>query len=135
MRQADRDEVYAASGASPDGALRRAVALSDRVYSARVGGELAAILGVAPISLLAGEGAPWMLGTDLVSSHPRQVLLIGREMVQDWLHRYQRLSNWVDARNTASIRWLARIGFTIRPAQPYGAFGAMFHRFEVTRRV
>jgi len=30
-----------------------------------------------------------------------------------------------------SVCWLARLGFTIHPPEPYGCLGEMFHRFEM----
>lgn len=41
------------------------------------------------------------------------------------------LTNYVDARNAVSIRWLRWLGFEIEPAAPFGIHGLPFHRFSM----
>ena len=132
LRAADLAEIQAAhgTGVDPQRIVLQAARASDLALAAIAhDGEPIALLGVAPISLVSGEGAPWMLGTERVFQEPRAALLLGRRMTTAWAERYRLLQNWVDARNALSIRWLRKIGFTIHPAEPHGALGLPFHRF------
>lgn len=133
MRTADADEVRA-GGHDPLQALERSVRVSDHVVVATVAGVPAAIFGVMPVSLLGGEGCPWMLGTDAVPLHRRAVMRIARAYIRHMLQVYPVLANHVHAANTTSVHWLARLGFEIKPAVPMGPFGEMFHPFEMRAR-
>ena len=133
LRAADREEVRASHGIPPELALQVSLRASTTAVCGLVDGEPAGIFGVVNVDTLQGVGAPWMLGTDKVDSLAREWL---REAPQ-WLallsDGYLLLRNWVDARNVKSIRWLRRLGFDVRPAEPRGVFGLAFHPFE--RRV
>lgn len=131
LRAADRAELEALHGSGVDvqRVLWRAVRVSEIGMAAVSGGEPVALLGVAPISLVSGEGSPWMLGTDRVFEHPRAALVLGRRVSDAWASRYRLLQNWVDARNELSMHWLRKIGFTLHPAEPHGAQRLPFHRF------
>lgn len=133
MREADIDEVTAATGGRDLGSIVRAsVAASVGPRTALIDGEVACIFGVAPLGGMLGRtGAPWMLGTHLLDRHPGALMRHCRRYVADMLALYPRLVNFVDARNVRSIRWLKRLGFTFHPAAPYGEAGLPFHRFEM----
>jgi hypothetical protein len=47
------------------------------------------------------------------------------------LKAFPHLVNFVHAKNTTSVRWLRRLGFTLHEAVPYGALGEPFHPFEL----
>jgi hypothetical protein len=87
--------------------------------------------GVPPFSLLGDIGRPWMLGTDKAHQFPRVLVVEGRRYVERMLGLYPHLVNYVDARNTRSVRWLARLGFTVHAPHPHGEAGLPFHRFEL----
>lgn len=131
MRQADRDEVTASSGDNILRSVKLAIGASEDCWVAESDGELFSIWGIAPVSLLSDEAAPWMLGTPLIYRHARLLTRTARDYCRDALGRYQLLANYVDARNTASIRWLRRIGFELHPAKRHGVAGLPFHRFEM----
>ena len=65
--------------------------------------------------------------------HPRAFLRQSRIFVGLMLQTWSELANHVDARNRQSVRWLSRLGFTIGPAEPYGARGLPFHPFSMRR--
>ena len=133
LRPADRDEVIATVG--PDGierAIVRSILLSTDAKAAEADGELVALLGVAPISLLGGIGAPWFLGTPRVDRLPGALTRGARRYLAEIMAAdYPVLRNHVDARNVRSVRWLQRLGFTIHPAEPFGVAGLPFHLFEM----
>lgn len=132
LRQADRDEVIAASGDDIASVLRDSVRSSTMVWVAEIGGELACIFGCAPLDgLLGTRAAPWMLGTDVLDRHPSALMKRCRGYVADMIRQYPHLLNFVDVRNVRSIRWLKRLGFTFYDAMPYGKAGLPFHLFEM----
>jgi hypothetical protein len=132
LRISDADELLAVHGPRLDieRCLNHAFDVSDEAHVALTGyGEPMAVFGVAPVSLLGGQGCPWMLGTDTLDLYGRAIVTLSRQHVARWSLRYSELFNYVDARNLRSIAWLRRTGFTIGPAAPWGVQGLPFHRF------
>jgi len=129
MRQADRDEVMASSGSSPREALEFSLAKSSEAYTVMIGGRPEVMFGVGDLNILAGVGAPWLLGTDAVEDHAREFLRGSIEWRNQLLSRYPTLRNFVDARNTASVRWLRWLGFKL--FDPVEMGGHEFHLFEL----
>lgn len=133
LREADRQELIASDG-DPEEAVRRSVRESAWAVTVYIDGKLAAITGVAPIDgLLGSRGSPWMLGTPHVDRHPSVLVKVGRLYCGAMLDQYPHLLNFVDARNTRSIRWLKRLGFTIHPAYVFGGRTHPFHLFEMRK--
>jgi hypothetical protein len=133
LRPADAAEVYATSGRGPEEALTAALRRSTQAWTCLIDGEPACIWGVGPLSLVAGKGCPWLLGTEAVERHPLAFLRQSRGFLAIMLRTYSQLENHVDARNRLSIRWLRWLGFTIGPPLPYGFLGLPFHRFHMER--
>lgn len=134
LRDADAEEMAAAHGKQVDhlAVLRASVAASDGALAAWAGDEPLAILGCARCgTMVAGFGAPWLLGTPASAKHPRVFVAAGRRFAAQWLAQYGRLVNYVDARNASSVRWLRAIGFSLEPLAPFGAMGLPFHRFSM----
>jgi hypothetical protein len=100
-------------------------------WTGLVDGELAAIIGAAPINMLAGIGSPWMLGTPVLDRHQRILVRRTPEYISRMLKAFPHLVNYVHAKNTTSVRWLRRLGFTLHEAVPYGPLGEPFHLFEM----
>jgi hypothetical protein len=131
LRPTDRAEVIAASGPDVLRTLEQSIRLSTDCWAAEIDGELIALLGVAPVSLLSGIGSIWLLGTPRMT-RVRSLTRFARDYLRLILTtEYPVLMNYVDARNTRSIRWLKRLGFTVHAAEPYGAAGLPFHKFEM----
>ena len=138
LREADRLELEAAHGFSMADAVVRRKLLRAAVLASsggecwaahcRATGEPVAILGVAPAGWVSDDASPWLLGTDGVLKQARALVCLGRIAVADWASRWH-LINWVDARNTASVRWLERIGFAMDDPAPRGPAGVEFRRF------
>ena len=132
LRPADRAEIIAASGPDTLATIRQAIRVSTHCWAAEDGdGGLVALFGFAPVSLLAGIGSPWLLATPRLERIPGALTRLARRYLADIATTYPVLGNPGDARNTASIRWLQRLGFQIGPPKPYGAAGLPFHRFEM----
>ena len=133
LREADRQELIASDG-DPAEAVRRSVRESVWAVSCVIKGKLAAINGVAPIDgLLGSRGSPWMLGTPVIDRHPSVLVRASRWYVDVMLDQYPHLLNFMDARNTRSIRWLKGLGFTIHPAYVFNGRTHPFHLFELRK--
>lgn len=129
MRQADRDEVFAASGRSPVSALTFSLRKSSHAWTAIIDGVPEVMFGVGDLNVLAGVGAPWLLGTDAVERHYVAFLRRSVGFRDQLLRRYAVLKNYVDVRNRASIRWLRWLGFTL--SDPVEFRGHEFRLFEL----
>lgn len=140
MRPACRAEVQAASGRAPLDAVMRAIAWSRRhgggAWAGMFDGELLAVFGIGTPSVLAsarGAGLPWALTSDAVDRFPREFWRASRAVIATWLEDYAELEQFVDARHVQALRWVARLGFTVEAAQPFGLEGLPFHRIVLRR--
>jgi hypothetical protein len=133
MRDADRQEVWAAAGLAPYDALLVSLQSSVASWCWLVEGKPACVFGVSAESILSGVGMPWLLSSPLLPSRPVPFLRYHRAFLAEMLNLFPLLRNWVDARYRLSIRWLRWMGFTLLPAEPYGPFQMLFHPFELRR--
>lgn len=131
MRASDVAEVNAYGHTDLTWACERSVGQSVLCWTGLVDGELAAIIGVAPVSLVSGIGSPWMLGTEVLDAHSRVLVRKTPEYIATMQKAFPHLVNFVHARNATSVRWLRRLGFTLHEPAPFGALGEPFHRFEM----
>lgn len=131
MRASDMAEIAAAEGKEPLGALLASVAASVDTFAIDVDGVAIALAGMHPISLLAAEGSPWLLGTDEFTRHGRRATAICRAWLGRMGMQYRLMVNYADARNTRSIRWLEHLGFEFAEPEPFGVAGLPFRRFEM----
>jgi hypothetical protein len=136
LRPSDHDELVAASGPDVLGQLREAVELSHgrlgpMSFVAEHQGEIVALFGFVPAAALSNTAYPWLVGTPGLGRVPRMLNRLARSYCGVVLGEYPLLFNYADARNTASIVWLKRLGFTFGEAQPFGVEGLPFHRFEM----
>lgn len=129
MRRADRDEVMAASGVTPEQALRYSLDRSSVSWTALVDGRPEVMFGVADINILAGIGAVWLLGTDAVEIHFRVFLRQSIEWRRKLFERYSTLKNFVTDDNEVSKRWLKWMGATF--GEPIEFDGHRFRMFEM----
>jgi hypothetical protein len=131
MREADRLEVTSAAGADLREVLETSIAWSPFCWAAELEGRLISIWGFVPESMLGDTAIPWMLGTDDISRIPGALTRIAKGHIAQVRETYPLLVNHVDVRNTASWRWLKRLGFTLREPAPFGLEGLPFYRFDM----
>ena len=130
MRPADRREVMAAYGHTPEQALRGSLKRSQIAWTLMIGDAPAAMGGAAAASIVSFTGRPWLLATPAMDSAPRTLLARwSRLYVGEMLRLFPRLENWVHAENRQSLRWLAWCGFAIDEPRACGVAGELFHRF------
>lgn len=133
MREADRIEVWASSRSTPHHALMFSLQNSHWAWTALIDGQPEVMFGVSDLSILAGSGAPWLLGTDAVEKHQRTFLRQSVWWREKLLERYQVLKNFVHDENVMSKRWLKWLGFTLYDPFPMGESGEAFRLFEMRR--
>lgn len=135
LREADRQEVIAASGRTPEEVL--AVGLQGDVCLTWLNaeGDPIAIGGVARTNV-EGAGAVWLLATPEIEAQ-RFAFLRNVGAYLEALHTvYPVLFNYVDARNTLHIRWLRWMGFTfINLHDSWGVEGRPFYEFVRIKHV
>lgn len=131
LRASDLAECRAYGYPDIAASIASSVDRSALCWTGLVGGELAAIFGAAPVNMLAGIGSPWMLGTPVLDRHQRILVRRTPEYISRMLKTFPHLVNYVHAKNTTSVRWLRRLGFTLHEAVPYGPLGEPFHPFEM----
>lgn len=127
MRAIDRMEC-AAMGRTPKQALRSGVLYSEKAWTALVDDMPEAMFGVVLDSALTGEATPWMLGTDEVYRHGRELLMHGPAIVSLLGDSRLTLSNLVSSANSRALRLLTRWGFTVED-QEIEVGGVQFRRF------
>jgi hypothetical protein len=130
VRPADREEIWAAACQSPEACLENSFRISHLAWTGLIDGVPVCMFGVVQASLLENKGRPWMIGTDLLDRH--QVVFLRRclKCVDTMQMVFHQLENWVDTRNTRTIRWLKWLGFEFDPPQPMGPYQVPFMRFS-----
>lgn len=132
IRDADRAEIWAAHHVLPHDAIALSLAVSGGTgYTGMADGIPVCLYGVAPGSLVDPAGRPWLLGTNDVPYHSVKFLRESKRIVNEMREQFGNLYNYVDARNTVSIRWLSWLGFDIYEALPYGIEQRPFHLFTM----
>ena len=130
MRPADIAECEASGHPNLLWTVKMSITMSSHCWTATVDGEVACIFGVGAVSLLGGQGCPWLLGTDHIDRNARVFIRRSVPYIHKMLEAYPHLLNFVDARNVRSIRWLRQVGFTVHDPVPHGPFHLPFHPFE-----
>lgn len=131
MRGADVRELLAGTNHSPLTALLDALDVSLEAWEGWIGDDLLCMFGVGNIDYASGSGSPWMLGTDMIDEYFLTFAKVSQLWIADVRARYGHLHNFVDARNTASLRWLEWLGFRICEEAPHGPHGLPFRRVEL----
>lgn len=68
------------------------------------------IVGLTDIPGILGKEI-WMLATEKINSYKKELLFFAaRALISKWIKEYGRLYNYVYSGNSASIRWLDRLG-------------------------
>lgn len=114
IREADVVEM-AAIGATPEMALRDGLKRSDWALTGLVDDVPVCMLGVAPKSIILGEGIPWMLAANGLERAQVRFLKASRPAVKAMRASYPKLMNFVHADNHVTIKWLRWLGFSFVP--------------------
>ena len=134
MKQADREEVKAASGLEPLEVLLKSLELSEKAYAILAGDEVIALGGLVPLTQ--EIGIPWALTSDKITLYPKQFCKLTKGLIQEFHQNYPMLTNFCDARNTKTIRWLKWCGFQfVTKIAEYGVAKTLFVQFESKKNV
>jgi|ERR1044072_64245 hypothetical protein len=137
LREADIQEIKAASGETSVGVLERGLFSSDPCYVVvRDDGRSLALFGVVPdlSSNFVSSGIIWLLGSDDLVKYSYTFLRYGREWIERLQERYNFLWNYVDARNETHIRWLKWCGFSFYAIlEKHGVEQRPFYKFGKQR--
>ena len=128
LREADRQEIWLASGSQPLGVLVVALQQSEKAWVYTADGVPECVCGVVP-GPVPSLGVPWMVGTPVMVKHQVALLREGRRVVQEMNEMYPTLWNLVSADSRTSIRWLKRLGFQLGDPIQHGPFNADFYPF------
>lgn len=128
MRAADVMEC-AAFGRTPAAALSSGLSSSLWALTAIVDDAPHAMMGVVSRSMIEGIGVPWMLGTDQVYDHGRDMLRHAPAILAEMQATFGRLENLVSVENHRAVRFLRRVGFEICDA-PINVRGTAFVHFR-----
>jgi len=131
LRPADIAELHACGHSDLDEVVARSVRVSSMCWAAFVDGQIACVIGVAPLSLLGGLGAPWMLGTPVLDKASRVLVRRTPEYISKMLGAFPHLLNYVHADNGTSVRWLKRLGFVFGEPFAHPRSGETFYPFEM----
>lgn len=133
MRQADVQEIWSSHHVDPLNALAISFKRSAFCYTVERKQRPVAIFGVYPLSILGTQASVWMLATDELTLIKRRFVRHSRNIIEHMLSFYPFLYNYVDVRNSESIKWLKWCGARMKEPAPYGAEGMMFHYFYFRR--
>jgi hypothetical protein len=130
LRQADLDEVKAASGLDPCEALLEGLFHSQQCHTVVDGDTPLAVFGVCPAPLNDSVGIVWLLGSDALKMHSIEFLRKSKGWVDELHKAFPVLYNNIDARNTVHIKWLQWLGFNfINEIPEYGVERRPFYHF------
>ncbi|PQM29401.1 hypothetical protein CVO77_00225 [Sphingopyxis lindanitolerans] len=128
MRPSDVAEC-AAFGRDPSDALANALTISLWALTAIVDDQPHAMMGVASRSMIEGVGIPWMLGTERVYDHGRDLVRHAPVVLAEMHATFPQLENLVSADNARALRFLRHVGFEICEA-PINVSGTAFLHFH-----
>ncbi len=112
MRAIDQLEC-SVMGHTPKDALRTGLIGSTVAWTVLIDGHPEAMMGASPISITEGRGRPWLLMTDIAARQMVSLVRLGARYTYVMHQQFPMLENWIHADNTRSMRWLARLGYTI----------------------
>lgn len=129
MRECDLVELYRTNGKPPVSSLVESYEKSEYCWVAYQDDKPVMIFGTVRFSVIGNKGIPWMIGTNKLMQHPKELMKTSHEYVGKMKSVYSEMENYVDAENISSIKWLEKIGFKMHEAVPFGINGELFHKF------
>lgn len=136
IRDADRIELWASSRSEPLDAMLRGMERTASAFTAIYDGQVAAMFGASPYSIMGNKGAAWMIGSKVLELQGAQkdLLRLSVPVLEYMLDQFPGLLyNFVDQRNDKAIRWLKWLGFQFGEAIPYGVDGLPFLPFFMVK--
>lgn len=131
MRDLDAEGIEMATGLDPETILRISIKSSDFCRWAFHEEEKIplCVFGVSGMSGTPGVGVPWMMGSDYLFKYPLQILKLSTAYLAVMQSRYEKLENYVYAKDEKSVKFLEHIGFTVEVPYPWGIEGKLYQYF------
>ena len=123
MRQADRDEIKASDNIGAAEALMTPFQYTGHRTWSVIGTDEEYVIGMfgSVPTLEPDYGVAWLLSSDELFNYKKEFIRQSPEWVAQMGKNYKYLYNWVDCRNTKSIKWLKHLGFKeIQREEQYG---------------
>ncbi|PDT45347.1 hypothetical protein CO661_24090 [Sinorhizobium fredii] len=135
LREADRQECLANLGIDPKFILPYTVIEGGPSWAfIDDGGKCIGLFGVDPVDQHPHFGLCWMVTSDDVFKHKKQILRDSPIWLNKLHDLYPLLGNHVDARNAAHVRWLRWLGFSmLRTIPEFGVERRPFIEFAKLR--
>ncbi len=135
LREADKKEIYASSGKTPQESLSEAFGIPNiGIWVGVYKDSPEIIFGVSKHEIY-DIGFPWMVCTDRLKDSPREFVSKCKKWVQGFSLQFPLLVNFVHAENELHIRWLKWCGFDfVELHNNYGYTQEPFWEFQMTRK-
>jgi hypothetical protein len=95
--------------------LKRWLKTSEEIWVAMYDGEIAAVWGLAPPSVVSDRAYLWLFTTNLIEEHKFLLVRHSQLAVRDALTRYSVLTGHVSTTNRLAKRWLEWLGAEFGP--------------------
>jgi len=133
MRQSDIDEVMAASGTNPYDTIINSFAVSESSVVVTHNGQPLFVYGFSKPNILSSSAIIWMLGVNDAYKYGKELMYYTPKVFDEMFLKCDLLYNYVHIKNTVSIAWLKRLGFTFDEPITYGVANEKFHKFYKSR--
>lgn len=135
IRKADKEEVWASSHEDINMALDLSFRAAEVCFIGLLDDNPMIAFGVVRPFLLSANGIIWMLATDDIEKRISKTALARRcrEYISTMLQSFDLLYNFVDVRNTVTVKWLEWIGAEFDEPKPYGPDNMLFRKFYIRR--
>ncbi|MBD9511921.1 hypothetical protein IB265_34800 [Ensifer sp. ENS10] len=134
LRAADRRECLAHHGIDPKFLLPYSITEGSHAWAFEHDGKCIGLFGVEPVDQHPNFGLVWMVTSDDIFRHKRQILRDSPVWLNKLHDLYPLLGNHVDCRNRSHIRWLRWLGFSmLRVIPEFGVERLPFIEFAKLR--
>ena len=133
LRQSDIDEVWASHNHTPHEALKISLERSTLCLTIVDNNIPIAMFGINPDFILSDKAVIWFLSSDGIYKIKKRFLRNCKIFINMMLDQYEILYNFVDARNTDSIKWLKSLGADISAPFVFGSERMKFCYFSFKR--
>jgi hypothetical protein len=131
LRVEDINEIWNSNHSTPSTALNKGLQISRACFTAWKDDKPIAMFGVVPQNINPKIGVVWLLGSDDMLKHKKQVIKVGRIFVESLLREFVTLMNYVSSDNKKAIKFLKMLGAEFWDPRPYGIEKKMFSLFMI----
>ncbi len=132
LRWADKREIVAHSGLSPDHGLMRCYESSDKVWAVYCDDEPIALFGY--LKLDDNSANVWLLGSDKILDVRWWWLRESKKWLKVVAQDFERLWAVADVRNKLHTRWFKWLGFEVLSTLITGPYNLPFYHIEYNNK-